>query len=312
MLDGSRFGNLYYEKFDKVLVDAPCSSIGALHKVKEVLSWWNDREVNWFVNIQRRLLISAIKAVKPGGIIVYSTCTLTVEENELLINDIVEKYPIEVQKIEPLNINEEPGISEYHDKKLSPDIEKTIRIWPHKSFMEGFFIAKLLKTDKIKEQKPRHKKQKEYRKLLSINDGEIRKIVGFLEKEFGIEKDFFKDKLFKISKGVWLCSKEMEKFPVQESFREGLRLVRIHKQGIKLTTNAAQLVFPYIKRGVLNIDSEEKVLKILKGEEVEINERGEGTRVIVYDGICLGMGVLRNKKLKSQIPMSRRFKEIIV
>ncbi len=312
MIDGAKFGNIYFEKFDKVLVDAPCSNMGTIHKSKEVLSWWNEREINWFKMIQKRLLISGIKALKEGGTLVYSTCTLTVEENEELIDEIMKSYPVEIVEIEPLGVKEEKGLTEYQEKKFSKEIEKTIRIWPHKSLMEGFFIVKMRKIEKMKKNKEYYLK-KEYRKILKTCDGVIKNLLNYLEKYYGIEKDIFDDKIFKISKGIWMLSQDMENFPIPHSFREGLRIARIRKEEFKLTTNAAQILFPYIKRNIYEIKNEEQAQIILKGGEIEIKENsGEGFKVISFDGICLGMGVVRGNKLKSQIPKSRRFEEIII
>ncbi len=312
MIDGARFGELYYEKFDKVLVDAPCSSMGTVHKSKEVLSWWNEREINWFKMIQKKLLVSGLKALKPGGILVYSTCTLTVEENEELVDEIIKNFPVELLKIESLNINEERGVTEYMDKKFSKELEKAIRIWPHKSNMEGFFIVKMKKVESIKRNRKFYL-NREYRKILKKSNSEIIKFLNYLRDYFGIDKKIFDDKIFKISKGIWLLSKEMQDFGIPHSFREGLRMARFYKNEYKLTTNASQVLFPYIKKNIYEIKNEEDALKVLKGLDIkaDMNE-SDGFKVLVYDGICLGMGVKRGEKLKSQIPKSRRFEEIIL
>jgi len=87
----------YYDSyFDKILVDAPCSGLGIIQKKSEVNKWWSVERVNNLVEIQNKLLVSAIKMLKVGGELVYSTCTLTPEENELIINRILEKYPVDV------------------------------------------------------------------------------------------------------------------------------------------------------------------------------------------------------------------------
>jgi len=312
MLDGAIFGELYYEKFDRVLVDAPCSSMGTVHKAKEVLSWWNEREINWFKMIQKKLVISGLKALKIGGILVYSTCTLTVEENEELIDEIINDYPVELLEIENLNINEERGITEYMGKKFSKEIEKAIRIWPHKSNMEGFFIVKMKKTGSIKRKREVYLK-KEYRKILKRDGSEIIRFLNYLKNYFGIDERIFDDKIFKISKGIWLLSKEMQDFDIPHSFREGLRIARFYKNEYKLTTNASQILFPHVKKNIYEIKNREDALKILKGGDikVDIGEK-DGFKILLYDGICLGMGVKRKGRLKSQIPKSRRFEEIIL
>ncbi|MEO0254564.1 MAG: NOL1/NOP2/sun family putative RNA methylase [candidate division WOR-3 bacterium] len=312
MMDGVQFGKFYFESFDKILVDAPCSSMGTLHKAKEVLSWWNEREVNFYKIIQKKLLVSAIKALKVGGEIVYSTCTLTVEENEELIDEILKSYPVEVMKIDKLNINEERGITEYRDKKFSKEIEKAIRIWPHKSKMEGFFIVKMKKIDKLKKEKD-YVLKKEYRKLLKRDNSEVRRFLKFLKEYFGIDESYFDDKIFKLKNDIWLLSEDFEKFEIPHSFREGMRIARLHNNEYKLTTNFVQLVFPFIKKNIYEIKNSEDAIKILKGFDIEISDKErDGFKVLVYDGICLGIGIKRENKIKSQIPKSRRFEEIVL
>ncbi len=312
MMDGVKFGKFYFEKFDKILVDAPCSSMGTVHKAKEVLSWWNEREVNFYKSIQKKLLVSGIKALKEGGEIVYSTCTLTVEENEELIDEILKNYPVEVMKIDELNINEERGITEYMGKRFSKEIEKAIRIWPHKSKMEGFFIVKLKKIDKLKKEKG-YVVKKEYRKLLKKADSEIKRFLKFLYEYFGVEEFFFDDKVFKLKGDIWVLTEDFEKFEVPHSFREGMRVARLRGNEYKLTTNFVQLIFPFIKKNIYEIKNPDDALKILKGFDIDCFENVEdGFKVLLYDNICLGIGVKRGNKIKSQIPKSRRFEEIVV
>src|SRR5690606_18620642 len=91
---GEVLSKYYNNHFDKILVDAPCSGLGIIQKKEEVSNWWNLNRVERLQELQMRLLISAIKMAKVGGEIVYSTCTLSVEENEMVIDKIIKKYPV--------------------------------------------------------------------------------------------------------------------------------------------------------------------------------------------------------------------------
>lgn len=73
--------------------------MGIIQKKSEVNKWWSVERINHLVEIQNKLLVSAIKMLKAGGELVYSTCTLTPEENELIINKILEKYPVDVEPV---------------------------------------------------------------------------------------------------------------------------------------------------------------------------------------------------------------------
>lgn len=143
--DGRRFAN-HKDIFDKVLLDAPCSSEGTFQKDKKARFIWSQKKVIANSILQKQLIDSAIACTKPGGTIVYSTCTMSPEEDEEIIEYAINKY--DNLKIEPLtykNLKTSKGITKYNDKTYSGEMKKVIRIWPHKTNIEGFFVAKLKK-----------------------------------------------------------------------------------------------------------------------------------------------------------------------
>ena len=93
---GEILSKVYSDHFTKILVDAPCSGLGIIQKKGEVSNWWSLDHVDRLQHLQTKLLIAAIKMAKVGAEIVYSTCTLSIEENELVIDKILEKYPVEL------------------------------------------------------------------------------------------------------------------------------------------------------------------------------------------------------------------------
>ena len=135
------------EYFDKVLVDAPCSLEGRFEAGNEKsFGDWSLRKVKFLGAIQCYLLRSAVTMTKPGGVIVYSTCTLSPEENEQVIDWILNKEP-DVVEVEPIHLaieNLQPGITRWERKEFSPQVRATIRILPSR-LLEGFYLAKLRK-----------------------------------------------------------------------------------------------------------------------------------------------------------------------
>jgi 16S rRNA (cytosine1407-C5)-methyltransferase len=130
---GEKLVKFYKNFFDYALVDAPCTSLGTLHKNAEVIKWWSPKEVKEMSNTQLRLLLSAFEMLKDGGEMVYSTCTLTYEENE----GVVEKFlNLTGAKVEEVKI----GIGE-----VEGGVKGTVRLYPHRTKTEGFFIAKFRK-----------------------------------------------------------------------------------------------------------------------------------------------------------------------
>ncbi len=145
--DGTKLGDKHPETFDKILLDAPCSGEGLfLAKDSRTYRQWSTRTVKRSAALQRRLMTSAIKSLKPGGSLVYSTCTLSPEENELIIEDTLSQFK-DILQIQNINIKVpdlQYGITKYRDLTLHPDIKKTRRVLPSE-LMEGFFICKLKK-----------------------------------------------------------------------------------------------------------------------------------------------------------------------
>lgn len=144
-LHGERFGNLFFEYFDKVLLDAPCSSEGTINKNYEVLNHWSEFYINKMAKIQKNLIISAFKSLKKNGVLVYSTCTFAPEENEGVINFLLNKYENAIlEEINICGIKICEGITEWEGFK-NEELKKCVRIYPHYNECEGFFVCKIRK-----------------------------------------------------------------------------------------------------------------------------------------------------------------------
>ncbi len=133
-------------KFDKMLVDAPCSGEGNIRSNEATLRMWNIKVINKLGRIQKKLAESALQILKPEGILVYSTCTHSPEENELVIQYLLDNYNLKIQEIKlPLKTRE--GITSWQGKELSPELKKAVRIYPQDNNTEGFFLCKMKKIN---------------------------------------------------------------------------------------------------------------------------------------------------------------------
>lgn len=144
---GETFGKEFPEQFDRVLIDAPCSSEGQFSLLKpKTLQYWSRHKIKDMCYKQHKLLYSAIMACKPGGTILYSTCTFAPEENEVVLNKMLKKFAgqIELEEIGLELPNARPGLTKWKDKELNPEVRKARRIVPTQDF-ESFFVAKLRK-----------------------------------------------------------------------------------------------------------------------------------------------------------------------
>lgn len=148
-LDGRRFPKIVGEFFDKVLVDAPCSSLGIVSKDWSVARGWRMKNALRLSRLQGQLLRAGFDSLKPGGILVYSTCTLTVEENELVVQYLLEKRRDAVlERIELKGLRGRKGVTEWRGRRLNPELEKTLRIYPYDNWAEGFYIARIRKEER--------------------------------------------------------------------------------------------------------------------------------------------------------------------
>jgi len=133
-------------KFDRILVDAPCSGTGTIRKSLKTLRIWNPNMVKRLAGTQRQLLETAFNNLKSGGAIVYSTCTLEPEEDEAVVSYLLDKYPN--SKLEEINLKglkRSPAVLEFDGIKYNPEARKCLRIWPQDNDTEGFFVSKIKK-----------------------------------------------------------------------------------------------------------------------------------------------------------------------
>lgn len=145
--DGSFLCGEHREYFDKILVDAPCSAEARfVNGDPKTYGYWSEKKIKEMAHKQRKLLFSAWVALKPGGTLVYSTCTFAPEENELLVSKLVERFPDEVEMLDAAvdGLKILRPLKQWKDKKTHPEVQKAARILPTNE-IEGFFVAKLRK-----------------------------------------------------------------------------------------------------------------------------------------------------------------------
>lgn len=147
MKDGRAIGSLKPDTFDRIMLDAPCSSESRFKSYDaSSIEHWSLRKVAECSKKQRRLIQSAFDALKPGGVLMYCTCSFSPEENELVVSQLLKKRPAQVIPVElPDSIhNVSAGITAWQGKALHADCQHTIRVWPGAQ-MDGFYLALLHK-----------------------------------------------------------------------------------------------------------------------------------------------------------------------
>lgn len=135
--------------FDKILIDAPCSGEGMFRKEEEMMQQWERHSVQEFASMQRELLGQAAQMLALGGMIVYSTCTFSPEENEAQIAEFLDKHPaFDVVPVEGFGSGRpdwlrSPWCEEEFSDRAREAVAGTARLWPHRLRGEGHFVAVL-------------------------------------------------------------------------------------------------------------------------------------------------------------------------
>lgn len=137
-------------KFDKILVDAPCSGTGTIRKSLKTITMWNPSGITKLSKIQKRLTELAFDMLKPGGIMVYSTCTIEPEENEAVVSHLLNVRPnsrIIPIDYEKLGIKRTNPITQFNGLEIRPEVKNCLRIHPYDNNTEGFFVCKIQKLE---------------------------------------------------------------------------------------------------------------------------------------------------------------------
>lgn len=158
----ARLAGRFKGYFDKILVDAPCSGEGMFRKSPAIRKNWEQYGPSYYNGLQRQILPEAVKMLKPGGFLLYSTCTFSPLENEGTVQFLLDQYPeLEVVPALPKEApggvdytGVEPGRPEWarwgegtaSRRPGSATLSNTVRFWPHKIQGEGHFIALLQKS----------------------------------------------------------------------------------------------------------------------------------------------------------------------
>ncbi len=265
-------------QFDKVLVDAPCSGEGMFRRDPKAKQAWIDFGPDTVMPIQAAILDAAVKLLKPGGTLVYATCTFNRKENEAQIEALLSRHEniflLDGQK--RLGVKLAPGLKQ---GEVGDVADKMLRLWPQLEDGEGHFCAVLekqnvldqdvKKKDKkdIRRVKLRHKEALEQFFKTLVEDTawptlkkELDQGLSFIDDRFHLVPDHSLDlkKLHILKEGVYLAN-----------LREG------RKVDLILPTHSAALIFKEeeIKDG-FKLDlkkDDERIWRLLKGETIELD-----------------------------------------
>jgi 16S rRNA (cytosine1407-C5)-methyltransferase len=145
--NGESFGQWYPNTFDAVLLDAPCSMQNLRNTESHPMRAITDSERQNLSGRQQRLLFSALQAVKAGGEVVYATCTLSPEEDEMVLDAVKKALGSQIEIVDMNNLLPQPAyaFTSFNDMPFDAEVRNGLRIWPHLFRTSGFFSAKIRK-----------------------------------------------------------------------------------------------------------------------------------------------------------------------
>ena len=280
--------------FDKILVDAPCSGEGMFRKDPAVIKTWDEVRPEYFAKLQRDILKNAVRMLRPGGQLLYSTCTFGPVENEGSISWVLENFPeMDVLEIEPYE-----GFAPGHPEWGNGDerLKRCVRIWPHKMKGEGHFLALLKKSETAMEAVVRIGRTQR-------PDKKTRQVVDAFFVDCKWEPDW--ERIEVRGEKVYLVPELPEKLQGIHFLRNGLYMGDLKKDRFEPSQQLAMMLKGNDYAGVLSLKSEDvRVEKYLHGETLLV-EAGESTIakgwiLVCVDGFPLGWGKLVNGVLKNK------------
>ena len=289
----------FKEYFDKILIDAPCSGEGMFRKDRKMIKAWEEHGPEFFANLQKSIIIQAAEMLKPGGMMLYSTCTFDGRENEQMVEYLLERHPeFEILSITPYD-GFAHGIPEL-TKSKDEAYKRTVRIFPHKMKGEGHFLA-LLRKRNIRETDL----AKSVNEDSSAGRGR-KKLPQELEEFFrGITWKLDADRLEIHGERVYYMPCSLPDVRGIRFLRTGLLLGELKKKRYDPSNSHAKCLKKEEYGKVLNLKAEDvRISRYLKGETLEVSdvlpETSNGWYLVCVDGYPLGWGKLTRGTMKNK------------
>lgn len=299
----SKLVKYFPEYFDKILIDAPCSGEGMFRKSPAIIKNWEQYGVDYYNKLQKEIIIQAAKMLKPGGLMLYSTCTFSPEEDEGTILYLLEEFPEfkVINCIPDQATQKELGLSYDGFDTGKPEwvngpqeLENCIRLWPHRINGEGHFMALLQKGEATDVRDSSAYIENNDKSKLS------REAIDFI-KEINSD-NINKDEI--IVRGSWVHSqpKELPETKGLRILRQGLLLGEMKKLRFEPSQALANALHieDYEKTISFSVD-DPRVIRYLKCETIELEDGYEdGWYLIAVEGFPLGWAKVANSNLKNK------------
>jgi len=311
---GEWYGRAYPDTFDAVLVDAPCSMQGLRTSSSHSMRPITENEIQSLAERQFRLLESALQAVKIGGQVVYSTCTLSPHENEGVVSRILYKYPkeIEIEDIQDKLPAPAPTITNIEAIQLQKQVTKAVRLWPHIFGTAGFFCAKFIKKGTL----PSGKRMNSHGKKLNMkgsyfNERESHHLTDMISSLYGFDlKSIIDDQslaYWQYKENIYLTPSQLAlQFPKLSFHSMGMLVGKYFPKGWQPSHEFVSRFGDLFTENIYILGNEHHDAWI-RGEDIRGINNSEGLtgKVLVIrdaSGRNLGRGKMLSNRLRNMLP----------
>jgi len=287
--DGSVHGDYLENQFDAILIDAPCSGEGTVRKDPDAFKNWSLDHLSDITKVQQNLLVSAFKALKPGGQLVYSTCALNFEENQQVCQHLLDTFASRISTVNLANL--------FPDAQRATTEQGYLHIWPQIFDSEGFFIAKFIKHGSTNDSnQPDFRSKFPYQ---AVTSKDAKAYLETLASQLDVDR-IKPNNLYQRDQQVWFFPQHSAQLVEQMRFvRHGIKLLEL-KPKQSLISHEALCAFGRVE---LTLDRQQ-LCQYLMGRDIAIDNpsKRKGEVVLGYQGVPVGLGKWVGNKIKNKLP----------
>jgi len=290
--DGRVFGSWLPEQFDAVLLDAPCSGEGTIRKDPDSLKNWSKESIHSIADTQKELIESAFQALKVGGVLVYSTCTLSREENQDVCQHLKQTFG------DAVSFESLASLFPEANKALTE--EGFLHIFPQVYDCEGFFVARIRKnasveTPAVKKRLGKFPFEKANAKISSDVNQELKKCLGISLPE--------NSSVWLRDNDVWLFPDALEPMLGELRFsRMGIKIAETHKKGYRWQHQVATTLATGNEACCIELSIEDAREWYMGRDVRPQGQSGQGEVIVRFGNDVIGLGKWVGNRVKNGLP----------
>ncbi len=294
--DGRKLGERLSGQFDFVLLDAPCSGEGTVRKDVNALKLWHLSNIMLMADLQKQLILTAYQCLKPGGRLVYSTCTLSPEENQQIANYLLSETDANVEELGEL----------FNGAKKARTPQGFLHVLPQTYDSEGFFVAAFNKPLASTTNLYANCESPPFEALDQKTQIEL---TSYYQQHFGLELNSLAKRFKQRGKEIWMFPWAFEQISqLVRLNRSGIKLAQIYPNKIRSSHEFASCLGANVSRQKLELNAYQ-ANEFYKGRNIDVENTDiektqckPGEVLLFFQGQVIGIGTLANNKIKNQLP----------